>query len=188
MPRENHAIWVDIDAKKTMNGRMLPAGELVQVKGSMQQGMSFEVRDGIDPEMSYEGKEKIKIGAINRTDLERLKQTCSEVSTPPKQYDRAKLIDPSKPLYHCQQWTRDAIERSRAAGVLSVKVELGAVRPDIPKVNWGRTTTILSLPIETCCSHGTASLKRVFDRSPPCLTYAAFESELQWHNKPSPPL
>jgi len=118
MPRENHAIWVDTGAEKTMNGKMLPAGQVIQVKGSMQHGMSFEVRDGIDPEMSYEGKEKIKVGAINRTGLERLKQICSEVPPPVKQYDRAKLIDPSKPLYHCQQWTRDAIERSRAAGVL----------------------------------------------------------------------
>lgn len=118
MPREHHAICIDTDANKTMNSKILPAGELIQVKGFMQQGMSFEVRDGIDPEMSYEGKEKIKIGTIRRSDLERLKHVCSEVPPPPKQCDRARLIDPSKPLYHCQQWTRDAIERSRAAGVL----------------------------------------------------------------------
>ncbi|KAJ9655535.1 hypothetical protein H2198_005626 [Neophaeococcomyces mojaviensis] len=80
--------------------------------------MSFQVKNGIDPEESNEGKEKIKIGTIKKNDLERLKQICSQVPPPPKQFNGPKRIDPSRPLYHCQSWTTDAIQRLIDAGVL----------------------------------------------------------------------
>ena len=76
MPRDHHAIWVD-----TGTERDLPNGKSVDV------GMLFQVKNGVDPEESNEGKEKIKIGTIRNNDLERLKQICSQLPPPSKQFN-----------------------------------------------------------------------------------------------------
>ena len=77
MPRDHHAIWVDTGVKISLpDGKSVDAGEIVPVTGNIQQGMTFQVKDGIDPEEDDEGKEKIKIGTITQNDLERLKQSC----------------------------------------------------------------------------------------------------------------
>lgn len=121
MPRDHHTIWVDTGARKTLpNGKTVDTGEIIQVTGNIQQGMSFQVKNGVDPEESNEGKEKVKIGTIKTTDLERLKQICSQLPPPPKQYNGPKRIDTSEPLYRCQDWTRDAIQHLIAAEVLRV--------------------------------------------------------------------
>ncbi|KAK5947940.1 hypothetical protein OHC33_011045 [Knufia fluminis] len=86
MPRDHHAIWVDTGAKRVLpNGKSVDVGEIIQVTGNIQQGMLFQVKNGVDPEESNEGKEKIKIGTIKKNDLERLKQICSQLPPPSKQ-------------------------------------------------------------------------------------------------------
>ncbi len=88
MPRDHHAIWVDTGAKRDLpNGKSVNVGEIIQVTGNIQQGMSFQVKNGVDPEESNEGKEKIKIGTIRKNDLERLKQICSQLPPPSKQFN-----------------------------------------------------------------------------------------------------
>ena len=118
MPRDHHPIWVDTGVKISLpDGKSVDAGETIQVTGNIQQGMTFQVKDGIDPEEDHEGKEKIKIGTITQIDLERLKQICSQLPAPSRLFNGPRRIDPDGPLYRCQEWTREAIQYLKTAEV-----------------------------------------------------------------------
>lgn len=118
LPRDHHAIWVNTGGKKVLpNGQSVDSGEIIQVVGNIQQGMTFQVKN-VGPEESNAGKEKTKLGTVKKDEVEKLKQICSELPPPSKQFNGRKRIDPSKDLYRCQEWTKEAIQRLRDAGVL----------------------------------------------------------------------
>lgn len=124
LPRDHHAIWIDTgNTKQLPDGRAVAAGVLVQVKGNIQSGMTFDVKNAVDPTISLEGKGKRKIGTIKKNDLQRLIQICQNLSPPPKQFNGPKRINPNKPLYRCQDWTAEAIQ---------LLIDDGVLRPEVP--------------------------------------------------------
>ncbi|EGD86028.1 hypothetical protein H112_06951 [Trichophyton rubrum D6] len=102
LPRDHHAIFVETSE----NGEK--TGHLFQVKGNIQNGMSFEQRPEGQPEASSSFIDKQEIGA----------GICEGIPPPRKQFEGAKRLYPKEPIRRCQEWTAEAIQALKEAQVL----------------------------------------------------------------------
>jgi hypothetical protein len=109
--RNHHAIFVE-------NGADM-AGEVFQVTGNIQTGMSYETKRTTEkPEESHTFVSKTKIGRVKVENLHLVDSVCRANPPPEKQFDGPKRIDKNKPLRRCQEWTSETIADLRAEGVL----------------------------------------------------------------------
>ncbi len=92
-----------------------PTRFLYQVKGSIAQGMEYEFREA-RPEDSYLGK--TLLGTVDADDFNCIDRVCSLIPAPKKQFNGPKRLYPREKLYKCQAWTRDALEKLEAEGIL----------------------------------------------------------------------
>lgn len=120
--QDHHAIYIDDGSEiEVAKGQVLPAGKIFQVTGSIQNGMLYEQKYGVDADVSVDGLGKgSAIGTVSKADFDsgRVEEICRAVPVPKKQFDGPKRLYPKEPLYKCQEWTRDAVQALKAAGVL----------------------------------------------------------------------
>jgi hypothetical protein len=109
-PRNHHAIFVElVDGGK---------GEIYQVTGDIQNGMSHERKEAKRPDdsASYMGKEQI--GTVSHEKYDRIESIIFAIDAPKKQFDGPKRLYPREPLRRCQEWTEEAIQALKDANVL----------------------------------------------------------------------
>ncbi|KAJ1670970.1 hypothetical protein EV182_007891 [Spiromyces aspiralis] len=112
MRANHHAIYVETAPTER-------SGLKYHVTGTVMRGMVFEVKEVSDLEISASFVDKRLLGRVKMTDLQRLEEVCRSIDPPPRQYDdRLRLINPGVPTYHCQHWTRDALQALRETGVI----------------------------------------------------------------------
>jgi hypothetical protein len=92
------------------------SGYLFQVTGNIQEGMSFGHRNTEDSDKWTIGKELL--GTVTHENHDRIQSVVEAVEPPKKQFNGPRRIDPSQPIRRCQEWTADAIEALKDAGVL----------------------------------------------------------------------
>lgn len=109
-PRNHHAIFIET--------RDEGDGELAQVTGNIQEGMTFEYKETERPETSYDFVDKDFIGIVSIADLPRIEQVCRAVEPPKKQFQVARRLYPSERLRRCQEWTKEATDKLFSEGVL----------------------------------------------------------------------
>jgi hypothetical protein len=110
-PRNHHAIFVE--TKKD------GSGVIFQVTGNVQEGMTHDMKDAKRPEDSFSWAQvKKPLGIIKHQNYGRIDRTCREIPPPPKQFNGAKRINPSVPLFRCQEWTDQAIAALKNKGII----------------------------------------------------------------------
>ncbi|KAI0109564.1 hypothetical protein GGR51DRAFT_511953 [Nemania sp. FL0031] len=109
-PRNHHAIFVEYEEGGT--------GALFQVKGNIQDGMTYETKQTGAPDASNSFLSKSKLGWINTQDLGRVDSICRSNPPPERQFDGPRRINKNIPLRRCQEWTSETIGKLRAEGVL----------------------------------------------------------------------
>lgn len=102
VPRDHHAIFVETNSDKT--------GQIFQVTGDIQNGMTYESKPGKRPEDSASFLKKELLGTVSTSNYPRINNVCSQIPPPAKQFNGPKRIDPSIPLRRCQEWTQEAVE------------------------------------------------------------------------------
>src|SRR3569833_353888 len=110
-PRNHHAIFVETNKDSS--------GELFQVTGNIQSGMSFEIKQTSEnPDRSATFISKTKLGHVKVEDLHLVGSICRAIPAPGKKFEGARRIDKNKPLRRCQEWTSETIAILKAEGVL----------------------------------------------------------------------
>ncbi|KAH6626062.1 hypothetical protein B0J18DRAFT_464110 [Chaetomium sp. MPI-SDFR-AT-0129] len=109
-PRNHHAIFVETQDDGS--------GTLFQVKGNIQNGMTYETRQEPKPDLSNTFISKSSLGWVRVHDLSRVDSVCRANPPPAKQFDGPKRIDKKTPLRRCQEWTSETIGNLKAEGVL----------------------------------------------------------------------
>ncbi|KZF20227.1 hypothetical protein L228DRAFT_249908 [Xylona heveae TC161] len=113
LPRDHHAIFVETEKDGT--------GELLEVAGNIQEGMSFSMMPTKKPEDSITYKAKVLIGKVSEFDYPRMRDVCEMIPPPKKQFQGSRRLFPNEPLRRCQEWTAEAIQALLDAHVI-VKV------------------------------------------------------------------
>jgi hypothetical protein len=109
-PRDHHAIFVETKSDKS--------GYIFQVIGDIQSGMSFGHKDAKRPEDSTSFVSQEHIGTVSEANYDRIESIVETIEPPKKQFDGPRRINPREPLRRCQEWTADAVEALKSAGVL----------------------------------------------------------------------
>lgn len=112
MPMDHHAIFIELDSHTG-------SGQIFQVTGNIQAGMSYETKAGGKPEeeLGYFGK--VLVGRVAVGDYEKVGEVCADVEVPGKQFDGPRRLVPAGVrLRRCQEWTEEALGRLREEGVL----------------------------------------------------------------------
>lgn len=107
---DHHAIFVETNPDQS--------GQIFQVTGNIQTGMKYETKPGIKPENSAEFLSKELLGHVAASTYPRVNEICTQVPVPGKQFDGAKRIDPKTPIRRCQEWTKEAADALKQAGVV----------------------------------------------------------------------
>lgn len=110
LPRNHHAVFVETQEDES--------GMLYQVTGNVQEGMNFAFERSNKPAKSATFDSNSLMGKLAREDLDRFEEVCRGVPPPKKQFDRAHRLSPQEPLRRCQEWTTEAIQALRSAGLL----------------------------------------------------------------------
>lgn len=110
MPRNHHALFVRLNENKS--------GELFQVTGNIQQGMTFERRATHSPDDSADFIAMTQIGLVSSRNLDSFAATCESNPPPAKQFNGAKRLNPKEPLRRCQEWTAETIQLLKQDGIL----------------------------------------------------------------------
>ncbi|KAF2472957.1 uncharacterized protein BDR25DRAFT_12861 [Lindgomyces ingoldianus] len=108
--RNHHVIFVQTESDG--------AGYVFQVTGNIQQGMAFDHKWAKKFEESETCIGQQEIGTVTEANFDRIQSIVETLPPPPKQFNGPTRIDPSIPLRRCQEWTADAIQLLRDAGVL----------------------------------------------------------------------
>ena len=61
---------------------------------------------------------KKTLGIITTDNYSRIFAACEAVAPPKKQFDGPRHLYPAEPLRRCQEWTREAVQTLKDAGVL----------------------------------------------------------------------
>jgi len=109
-PRDHHVIFVET--------KVDGSGVIFQVRGDIQNGMTYEFKDGKKPEDSASFVSKTPIGKVSLADVPRIDPICKRIPPPPKQFNGPKRINPSIPLRRCQEWTQEAVQALQNEGIL----------------------------------------------------------------------
>ncbi len=110
LPGNHHAISVGMQEDGP--------GHLYHLTSNVQEGIDFEFESVNKPANSGTFDGKSLIGKVAREDLGRFEEVCRGIPTPKKQFDRAHRLSPQEPLRRCQEWTTEAIQALRSAGLL----------------------------------------------------------------------
>lgn len=117
-PRNHHAIFIETDDSQS--------GYLYHVKGTIQDGMTYEVKHRSNPEQSTTFAKKTYLGWVNEPDYSRVNDICGGVPPPKKQFKKGRRLDPG--CYpSVERWRCFANPRRSSRGILGL--EPGAQRP-----------------------------------------------------------
>ncbi|KAF1817783.1 uncharacterized protein K489DRAFT_167980 [Dissoconium aciculare CBS 342.82] len=101
-----------------------PSGILYNVIGTIVigAGQTYEVRETTNPQLAIEhipGTYRC-IGQVRHEDLDRFAAICESIPVPGPQLSlRGKPVDPTKPVRRCTEWTMEAVEALKEAGILT---------------------------------------------------------------------
>ena len=129
LPRNHHALFVQLSDRGN--------GHQFQVKGSINEGMTYESKPIDSPEDDAAYISKTQLGWVSTGTGEmcsRIDQICRSIPPPAKQFDGAKRIWPSQRLRRCQEWTLEVIQLLKDVRVLQVttKDAGGEYAPFVP--------------------------------------------------------
>jgi hypothetical protein len=110
MPRDHHAIFFETNADGS--------GFTFQVSGNIQNGMTHNHKSSEKPENSNEYVSKEYLGTTSHANYERVAKICNAIEVPQKHFNGSTRLYPHLPLRRCQEWTEEAIEALKDAGVL----------------------------------------------------------------------
>ncbi|KAK6350236.1 hypothetical protein TWF696_006472 [Orbilia brochopaga] len=113
--RDHHAIFVETEDQGPKTG------QIYQVFGSMQSGMTFETRAETTPpedSLNFIFLSKTLLGTIKHEDYPKVLEVCQRVEAPKKQFQGPKRLYPTEPLRACQEWTKEAIEALKDEKIL----------------------------------------------------------------------
>lgn len=110
-PRDHHAIFVETKPDSS--------GQIFQVTGNIQNGMTYEIKPAGRPEDSLTYQGKTLLGTVTAADYPQIDSVCRILPALPKQFEGAKRLDPQQPLRRCQEWMADAIDTLRSKQVIS---------------------------------------------------------------------
>jgi hypothetical protein len=94
------------------------SGHVYQVVGDIQNGMSYGHRISTRPEEEVIHIGKQYVGTVSIADFTRVEFVVNTVPRPKKQFDGPKRVNPQEPLRRCGEWTKEAIQALKDAGVL----------------------------------------------------------------------
>ena len=109
-PRNHQAIFIETESEGD--------GYIFQVTGDIRNGMSFGHKSAKVPERSATFVSRSQIGTILIADFNRIQPIVETIDPPAKQFNKTKRINPREPLRRCQEWTAEAIQALRDAGIL----------------------------------------------------------------------
>lgn len=110
-PRNHQAIFVETDP-------IAGVGDIFHVHGNIQDGMAYEHECGRKPEESATFIGKSPLGWVDAAHFGRIGEICGSIPPPKKQFNGPKRLYPTEPLRRCQEWTQEAVQVLRDAGVL----------------------------------------------------------------------
>lgn len=117
---DHHAIYVNL------NENMTKCGHLFHVVGTLQRGMSLELRENCDhPSHSATFKSMHLIGWVPHAKLDQVKAICETVPPPEKQWDGARRLVHADQIRHCQHWAAEVLDMLKQKGALE--------QPDVDK-------------------------------------------------------
>jgi hypothetical protein len=115
----NHiGVFVETEEDGPKTGRMFEVTGNIVIRGG---GMQYADTKSGNPEedVAFALGTKEKVGIVKKSDLARLKATCQSIPVPGEQLNlNSSRIDTSKPVRRCTQWTAEAVEALREAGIL----------------------------------------------------------------------
>jgi hypothetical protein len=109
-PRDHHAIFVETNPDLS--------GYIFQVSGDIQNGMYFNHKSAKKPEESASFVSKEYLGKVSKAQYDQIQTTVETIEPPKKQFNGPRRINPQEPLRRCQEWTKDAIQALKDAGIL----------------------------------------------------------------------
>jgi hypothetical protein len=109
-PRDHHIIFVESKSDGS--------GIIFQVRGDIQNGMTYESKNGKKPEDSASFVSKTSIGTVSVGDISRIDSVCRRIPPPAKQFNGPKRINPNVPLRRCQEWTQETVQALRNEAIL----------------------------------------------------------------------
>ncbi|KAK6538850.1 hypothetical protein TWF694_010413 [Orbilia ellipsospora] len=113
--QDHHAIFIETEERGPRTG------DIYQVTGSMQNGMTFEYRsEDVAPEdsLNFMFLSKVHLGDIKREECDKVMEVCKGVAPPKKQFRGSKKLYPSEPLRACQEWVAEVVQVFREEGIL----------------------------------------------------------------------
>ncbi|EGC46625.1 conserved hypothetical protein [Histoplasma capsulatum var. duboisii H88] len=102
LPRDHHAIFVATNDDLS--------GDLFQVTGDIQNGMTFEHKPSKKPEESTSFQSRVFVGKVSAANFSRVKPICEAIPPPKKQFQGPHQLYPEEPIRRCQEWTAEALE------------------------------------------------------------------------------
>lgn len=111
-PRNHHALFVRLD-------QATGAGDLFQVTGNIQTGMTYEWKKNIAaPETSDPSYISMSQLGWVANDLAEIDTICRSNPAPEKQFEGPKRLDAQRPLRRCQEWTVETVRLLETGGIL----------------------------------------------------------------------
>jgi hypothetical protein len=94
------------------------AGNTYHVKGTIQNGMNYEIRPDGKPELAAEFVGKLHLGWVANADVAQIDSVCAAIPPPKKQFDGRKRLSPGEPLRRCGGWLKEAALALQSLGVI----------------------------------------------------------------------
>ncbi|CAG8976498.1 hypothetical protein HYALB_00005995 [Hymenoscyphus albidus] len=116
LPKNHHALFIETHATGPKTGF------LYQVTGTIQHGMVFEHKHGMQPERRRDfGGLKEFLGVVTKEDFEngRVKEGVESVEPPKKQFEGGERLFPNEGLRRSQEWCGEVVGVLRGWGVIS---------------------------------------------------------------------
>ncbi|KAF4628799.1 hypothetical protein G7Y89_g9354 [Cudoniella acicularis] len=111
-PRDRHTIFMETSED---GPRM---GFLYQVTGDIQSGMTYDYKKARKPEESTTFASKEFLRTVTFADYPRVAKICNDITLPKKQFQMNRRLYPHEAIRRCQEWTAEAVQALREAGVL----------------------------------------------------------------------
>jgi hypothetical protein len=94
-------------------------GSIFHVRGSIRDGMEYEIRNGIKPQLQPHFSRMDLIGTVTYAKLSDIMGTCESIPPPGIQVDdHDEKINADAPLYCCGEWLDDVIQALKDRKVL----------------------------------------------------------------------
>jgi hypothetical protein len=109
-PRNHQAIFVETNSDGS--------GYIFQVTGNIQTGMTFGHKAANEPEKSQTFVSREYIGTVTEVNYDRIQGIVEQVEPPKKQFNGPTRLYPGEALRRCQEWTAEAIQALKDAGII----------------------------------------------------------------------